>query len=92
MVLLLLLLSAILSSCPMLSHAQPTPAASAFIRVLAFGDSLTAGWHEVGEPYYPYAKKLGELLEKQMPGKIQVVGGRGGRRGWCLYPSLSQFR
>lgn len=91
------LLSAILS-CSTMSHAQssapaPATAASGVIRVLAFGDSLTEGWHEVGAPYYPYAKRLGELLEKQMPGKVQVGGaGRGRVPGMGRGRGLSQVR
>ena len=44
------------------------------LRVLAYGDSLTAGYHDGGYGFYPYACRLSRLL-----------GGATVRRGSCLH-------
>lgn len=49
----------------------------ASIRILCFGASITAGWNQLGMPYYPYASTLEAHLKKTLPNKhfnIQVDG------------------
>lgn len=36
-------------------------------RLLAFGDSLTEGFTEGGNAFHPYAKRLGDVIYKQLP-------------------------
>ena len=37
------------------------------LRILCFGDSLTAGYHDWGQKYHPYAIRLEERLKQQYP-------------------------
>lgn len=41
--------------------ARPT------LRVLCFGDSLTAGHHGCGAAYHPYAEKLAQMISMALP-------------------------
>lgn len=37
------------------------------LHILTFGNSITAGWTEMGTVYHPYSGKLVELLQKSLP-------------------------
>lgn len=39
------------------------------IRILCFGDSLTAGYHSWGMEYYPYSTRLEKRLNEEFPAK-----------------------
>jgi lysophospholipase L1-like esterase len=44
------------------------------IRVLCFGDSLTAGYSQYGTVFHPYCEILESLLQRAFPGEtISVV-------------------
>jgi len=60
------------------------------LRVLAFGDSLTAGYHQLGFRFEPYAKHLSELLTKKMGQPVQVE--ELGFSGWTTSDMLNHFQ
>lgn len=46
---------------------------SVSLRILAWGDSLTAGYMNGGEDYHPYADHLKTLIETDYPGANVTV-------------------
>ena len=51
------------------SSIEPPP-----LRILCFGDSLTAGYHSWGTEYSPYAIRLKQRLEQRFPSReFQIV-------------------
>ena len=51
-----------------MSHARPR-----LVRVLAIGDSLTAGYHSLGTAYHPYGARLQALLNADGDGAAAVA-------------------
>lgn len=51
------------------------------IRILAYGDSLTAGWHDDGESLTPYAPTLEKRL-RQLVGHKEIIVRHRGLSGW----------
>lgn len=47
--------------------SSPNKADKTPLRVMAFGDSLTAGSTSWGARYHPYAPKMKEMLEGKLP-------------------------
>mmetsp|Transcript_28057 Transcript_28057/g.65177 ORF Transcript_28057/g.65177 Transcript_28057/m.65177 type:complete len:533 (-) Transcript_28057:1934-3532(-) len=43
-------------------------------RIVAFGDSLTAGWYNLGRSFEPYAKSLVKNLPAEIPVDVHVCG------------------
>lgn len=61
------------TSNPPIMTSSPGPA----IRILAYGDSLTAGWHDDGESLTPYAPTLEKRLRQLVGHKEIIVRHRG---------------
>jgi len=58
-------------------------------RLLAFGDSLTAGYSKYGFVFTPYSTHLTRLLSEQL--KQDVVVDELGFSGWTTYQMLNKF-
>lgn len=57
------------------------------IRILAYGDSITAGWHDMGKELTPYAPTLEMELRAALKNRDVIVR----HRGWVHHPSIRTY-
>eukprot|EP00282_Hemiselmis_andersenii_P003121 CAMPEP_0114115408 /NCGR_PEP_ID=MMETSP0043_2-20121206/3956_1 /TAXON_ID=464988 /ORGANISM="Hemiselmis andersenii, Strain CCMP644" /LENGTH=279 /DNA_ID=CAMNT_0001207675 /DNA_START=187 /DNA_END=1025 /DNA_ORIENTATION=+ len=62
-------------------------AAPAALKILGYGDSLTAGWHDDGKSLTPYAPSLEAELKKLL-GREDVMVRHRGHSGWTAHSML----
>jgi len=62
--------------------------APAGIKILGYGDSLTAGWHDDGVNLTPYAPKLEEALGERLGNGTDVLVKHKGLSGWTAKSML----